>query len=297
MSRLLNLNDIKERIAFNPEPKEVTETRERITNAFSRLEFVEDVHKYFLPQSDGTKIELPSVSSTIEQWVPYVDWDEKCEIKAAKLGIPKEELAREWHENNILSTSCGSKTHFFGENLMNMFIGREDIARENMKFQYTDDDYLIPYCPKEWAILRYYMDILKNDDVYPVMPEAMIYTNYNDTFNLKQAYAGTFDILMAYRINGEIKFAVHDFKTNADIYKSFSRNNGIMMLEPFGSMGFFEEAWSHYAIQLSLYSIGLMQLGIKPIDRVLIWLKDDGTYEKVRVPDLTKTLLDLLERK
>lgn len=629
---MLNLDDVKKRLECNPEDKEITETRELIRNSFSKLEFVEDVHKYFLPQTDGSKIELPSVSATIEQWIPYVDWDEKCEIKAAKLGIPKEELKKQWHENNIISTSCGSKTHFFGENAMNMFIGRENLTKKNMSFQYTEDGYLIPYCGKEWAITKYYEDILSNPNVYPVMPEAMIYTNYNEKYKLRQAYAGTFDILLAYRYKGKIEYAIHDFKglpldtpiltkdgfktmgelkvgdivydkngkyttvincsevhhnpcmkilfddkysivcdyehrweisflkgyslvscvmttqelydyvhklnnskrrsdlipkivsnnalegergnlpidpyvlgvwlgdghsasgyvtnmydgifdeierrgykvgenvdrthhcgkaktrcifglskqlkengliknkhipdifiinssfeqrldllrgimdtdgyynhvrnrfvlttsrlkqaefcikiltslgikptlatatgtcsncknrklfkrwdvtfstdiypflirnvkvhkvgntkhkyrnivdvvkvdtvptrcievdspthtyladkmllvthnTNKDLYKSYSRDNGIMMLEPFGSMGFYEEAWSHYAIQLSLYSIGLMQLGIKPIDRVLIWLKDDGTYEKVKVPDLTDKLLEIL---
>ncbi len=292
--KLININDIKKRYIENPEPKEVSETRELITKSFSKLEFVENVHKYFLPQDDGTKIELPSVSETIKQWTPYVDWDEKCELKAIRMGISKEELQRQWHENNIIATSCGSKTHFFGENFMNLFIGREDKVKRDLPFLYTDDGYMIPYSQKDWAINQYYTDILNNPNVYPVMPEAMIYMNYNDKFKLKQPYAGTFDILMAYKIKGEIKYSVHDLKTNYDIYNSYARKNGIMMLEPFGDMGFYEEPYSHYAIQLSLYSIGLMQLGIKPVDRVLIWLKDDGTYEKVRVPDLTDTLLKLM---
>lgn len=209
---LLNLNDIKERYLSNPEPKEVTETREFIENTFNGLEFEEKEHKYFLPKSDGTKIELTSVSALIQEWVPYVDWDEKCELKALKLGIEPELLKREWHENNIISTHCGSKTHFYGENMMNMFIGREDRIKGTMPYQYTHEGYLIPYCKKEYAIMKYYKDVLDNPNVYPVMPETRIYTNINDKMKLSKPYAGTFDILMAYRMNGQIKYAIHDFK-------------------------------------------------------------------------------------
>jgi hypothetical protein len=126
------------------------------------------------------------------------------------------------------------------------------------------------------------------------MPDAKIYTNYDNTFKITQPSAGTFAILLAYRYKGEIVYSVHDFKTNKDLYKPFSRNNGVMMLPPFDEMGFYEEAYSHYVIQLNCYQLGLMQLGLKIVDRNLIWLKEDGTYEKIKVPDITKTLLPLL---
>lgn len=290
---LLNLSDIKERLSVNPEPTEVKEARELITVSFSKLQFVEDVHKYYLPNGKGKKkIELPSVSSVIKRWEPEIDWEEKAEQKALKLGIPSEELKRQWHETNIVSTSCGSKTHFFGENAMNMFIGREDLTEKNMTFQYTEDGYLIPYCGKEKAITKYYLDILNNPNVYPVMPEAKIYTNLNDMFVMKQPYAGTFDILLAYRYKGEIVFSLQDFKTNQSLYKDFARNNGQMMLPPFDDL--YDEPYSHYAIQLSLYSLGLKQIGINVVDRVIVWLKDEGIYEKIKTPDLTERLLPLL---
>lgn len=290
---MLNLNRIKESNENKHIPKEIEETRNLITESFKNLEFVEDVHKYFLPKGKK-KIELPSVSSIIKRWEQEVDWDEKAELKALSLGIPAEELKRQWHENNIISTSCGSKTHFFGENAMNMFIGREDLAKKNMPFQYTEDGYLIPYCPKEWAITQYYEDIMNNENVYPVMPEAKIYTNYNKTFKMKQPYAGTFDILLAYRYKGEIVYSIHDLKTNKDLYKEYSRDHNIMMKPPFDEMGFYEEPYHHYIIQLNLYQLGLMQLGLKIVDRNLIWLKEDGTYEKIKVPDITQVLLPLL---
>lgn len=287
---IINLKDIKSRYKNNPEPVEVGEARKLITESFANLEFVEDVHKYFLPVGKGKKIELPSVSHTIEQWCPKVDWDMVAEQKALNIGVPVEDLKEQWHVKNITATTNGSLTHFYGENLMNMFIGREDIARENMRYQYTYDDYLIPYCPKERAVMKYYIDILENGDIYPVMPEAKIHTKFdNPYFNILKPYAGTFDILHAYRYKGEIVFAIHDFKTNGDIYDSYARKTGKYMLPPFEDL--FDEAYGHYAVQLSLYQIGLMQLGIKVVDRCLIWLKEDGSYEKVRTPDITDRLL------
>jgi hypothetical protein len=93
MKSILKIDNILERIKRNPEPIEVTEGRNKIIESFKDIEFIEDVHKYFLPQPDGTKKELTSVTTIIEQkFVPYVDWDEKAELKALKLGIPAEEL-------------------------------------------------------------------------------------------------------------------------------------------------------------------------------------------------------------
>ena len=290
---MLNIEDVRKRLKDNPEPKEVGETRNLIIESFKDLEFIEEVHKYFLPKGKS-KIELPSVSSIIHQWEQEVDWDEKAEKKALSLGITTEELKKQWHENNIISTACGSKTHWFGEQAMNMFIGREDLTKQNMPFQFTEDGYLIPYCPKEWAVTQYYEDIMNNENVYPVMPEAKIYTNYNDTFVMKQPYAGTFDILLAYRYKGEIVYAIHDFKTNKDLFKEYSITHNIRMLPPFDDMGFYEQPYHHYVIQLNCYQLGLMQLGLKIVDRCLIWLKEDGTYEKIKVPDITETLLKLL---
>lgn len=290
---MLNIEEIREKNRLKGEPKEIEETRRLVTDTFKDLEFIEETHKYFIKKG-RKKIELPSVSSIIKQWEHEVDWDEKAEIKAAKLGISPEELKKQWHENNIISTSCGSKTHFFGENAMNMLIGREDLTKQNMPFQYTPDGYLIPYCPKEWAITQYYTDILNNPNVFPVMPEAKIYMNYNDKFNLKQPYAGTFDILLGYRYKGEIVYSLQDFKTNSDLYKDYARTYGVMMKQPFEEMGFYEEPFYHYVIQLNCYQLGLMQIGLKIVDRTIVWLKDDKTYEKVKVPDITDKLLEVL---
>ena len=55
-----------------------------------------------------------------------------------------------------------------------------------------------------------------------------------------------------------------------------------------------DEAKSNYTIQLSLYQMGIEQLGYEVADRKIIWLKDDGLYEKISVPDVTKDLKAVL---
>ena len=281
---MINKKDIEARNQINPEPLEVTKTRALITDTFEDLEFIEETHQYFVGED-----ELPPVSTICHGFQPYVDWDSIAEKKAAKLGIPVETLKEDWHKKNITSTSCGSKTHWFGEQMMNLFIGRE----VQLPFQYTPDGYMIPYAPKEKAIEAYWESILSNPRVYPVMPEAKIYLREIDGVKIMKPYAGTFDILMAYKMgDGRVAYSIHDYKSNVDLKNDFNRFKGNHLLEPFTDL--IDEPLSIYSIQLSLYQLGLQQLGLEIVDRNLIWLKEDGTFDKVPVPDLTERLLKTL---
>ena len=82
---MLHIDDVNERLDANPEPKEVKEIRENIIKSFSKLEFVEEGHKYYVHNDDGTLTTLPSVSHVCHQFEPQVDWDVICENKAKKL--------------------------------------------------------------------------------------------------------------------------------------------------------------------------------------------------------------------
>ena len=290
---MLNYYEILERRKKIPEPKEVTEARELILSSFKDLQFFEDEHKYLINRN-GKDYELPSVSSIIHQFEPETDWDDVKKKYAEKNGLTVEQVTKSWHENNIISTTRGSITHFWGENAMNLMLGYKDKVKENMPMHFTKDGYLIPYSKKEEAIEQYYTDILMNEHVFPVIPEAKVYTNLNDMFNFKIEYAGTFDILLAYRYKGEIVFAINDFKTNKSLYSEFNRKNNIILKEPFDKLNLIAEPLSNYTLQLSLYQLALMQLGLKVVDRKLIWLKDDGTYEKIQTKDVTKELIEVL---
>ena len=69
--KMLRIDEIREKLSRIPEPVEVTQIRENILNNFNRIEFVEDVHKYYLPNINGEKEELMSVSAFIHQYEKY----------------------------------------------------------------------------------------------------------------------------------------------------------------------------------------------------------------------------------
>ena len=296
---MLNDDDIRKRLELYPEPPEVAEIRRNIQESFKRLEFQEGPHKYYVHEDDGTVDELPSVSATIEKWEQYVDWDAKKEKKALELGMTVEEVSRMWREKNILATNSGTGAHLYGEMCMHWFQGHPERICDVIKPQY-EDGWLIPQSPKEMAALKYYEDIYdvfmddnKPVKLWPVMPESQIYIFKNNNLGLTYRYSGTFDILHAFQAkNGKWKLAIHDFKTNASLTNDFVMSKKQMMEEPFDDM--LDHAISHYTIQLSLYQLGLEQLGYEIADRKLIWLKDDGTYDKVPVPDVTDRLKNVL---
>lgn len=80
--------------------------------------------------------------------------------------------------------------------------------------------------------------------------------------------------------------------TNKELIKEYSRNTSKMLLHPFEDL--YAEAQSLYTLQLSCYQIPLEDIGLKVIGRRLIHLKDDGTYEKIPLQDVTKELRNTL---
>lgn len=289
---MFHIDDIRARLQANPEPPEVAAIREKILNTFNKLEFVEEGHKYYLPDGNGNKEELISVSKMIEEYVPYVDWDEVCARKAAKLGMDPKVLRRQWKENNLRATTSGSVHHLFGEMYQHFYMGYPEEINEVMRPQYVEG-FFIPVCAKQEAICKFYEDIAACGKIWPVLAETKVYMGVNDTFNIKHKFAGTFDMLFAYQNNqGEWLLLVYDYKTNSSLYGDYVRNNRKMMMDPFDDV--FDESYGHYVVQLSAYELALRQLGFKVADRKLIWLKDDGTYEKISTPCVVDRLVNCL---
>ena len=129
-----------------------------------------------------------------------------------------------------------------------------------------------------------------------MLAETKVYTGKNPKLtNLKQNYCGTFDILFYYKdpTNDENSgLCIFDFKTNKDLRKDFSRENGKFLLPPFGEL--YEESLSFYILQLSCYQIPLEDIGLKVIARRIVWLKDDGSYELLPLQDVTDRLREVL---
>lgn len=288
---MINIEEIKEKLARLPEPPEVKAMRENIVSTFCNLEFVDEGHKYYLPREDGSKEELISVSKLCEQFSVEEDWDAIAARYALKHDMTKEAVQRMWHENNIRATNNGTSTHLYGEMWMNFAMGNTDFDPV-IKPQY-EDGYLIPYSNKQVAVQTFWEDLFKIDSIYPVLAETRVYTGINNNkLGLKQNYAGTFDMLFATKIKNKWKLLIYDYKTNGSLTSIYNQEHDKMLLPPFNYL--VEEAKSHYTLQLSAYQLAIEQLGYEVADRKLVWVKDDGTYEKISLPDVTQELKNAL---
>ena len=132
-----------------------------------------------------------------------------------------------------------------------------------------------------------------------VLNEAKVYSGLNQdpSKNPTNQFCGTFDMLYYFQHptdESKSGLLIFDYKTNAELEKEYSHTKGKMLLEPFTHM--YDEPKSIYTLQLSSYQIPLEDIfpNIPIIDRKLIWLKDNGTYEKITLPDMTRTLRAIL---
>lgn len=283
----------KKKLIVEGEPKEVTEIRNKILTEFKDLQFIEEGHKYIL---NGTQ--LPSVSEVTHKFQKQEDFNLIAERYAEKNGETAQYWLDKWKFKNLKATTTGTLTHEFGESLGWMLNGHSEFITESCKTKYIKDkNWLIPTRPKEESVLKFWEDVfIPNDNVYFVLAETKVYTGKNkDLTNLNQDYAGTFDLLWYYKHptdESKSGLIILDYKTNASLENSFSRNIGKFFLEPFDEM--YDESLSAYKLQLSAYQLPLEDIGLKVIARRIIWLKEDSTYEVIPIDDYTNELRAVL---
>lgn len=269
------------------EPAEVTQARELVLESFKDLEFYEEGHRYIL---NGK--ELHSVSTIGHRYLnkPF-NADYQATLYASKHGQTAEYWKGQWECNSFKATTLGTKTHEFGESLAYLMAGHPEFIRPAIRPQFLESqNYLADIHPKETAVRLFLNDLPSS--YHLVLNETKVYSGKNPdpAKNLKEQICGTFDMLYWFDGGGDASkagFVVFDYKTNANITDDYNRQKNIMLLPPFDNM--YQEALSEYTIQLSLYSLMLEDIGLKVIDRKLIWLKDE-TYEKVTVPDISAKL-------
>ena len=270
------------------EPAIVAETREKILMEFKDLEFHEEGHIYIL---DGCQ--LPSVTQVAHRFIrePF-DEDFQAMRYAERHGETPEYWKREWHKNSFRATTLGTKTHEFGESLAYQRAGHPEMIRPSVINQYSEEySYLAPIHPKEEAVVKF-LDALP-PSYHLVLNEARIYSGKNPdpSRNIKEQICGTFDMLYYYDGGGKSEkagFVIFDYKTNKCLENEANWKFGKYLKAPFDDL--VEQDLSLYTIQLSLYSLMLEDIGLKVLDRKLIWLKNDGEFEKVTVPDVSERL-------
>ena len=80
--------------------------------------------------------------------------------------------------------------------------------------------------------------------------------------------------------------------TNKDLYKNFKEQK---LLEPFEEL--LDMPLNIYKLQLSLYQNCLEKVGLKTVARRILWLKPDGTYDKISLEEYVKVLREALKNK
>lgn len=261
-------------------------TRKLLEDKFGNIQFIEEGHEYFIEKEKYTP-----VSTVISEYEQPFEEDKVAENYARKNRRTKEDVLKEWKFKNLKSTIGGSRVHEFGESYTNMVAGFPEKICESNRKQYVDckgEMMLIPTYPKESAVKKFYDE--KSEYLVPVGAEFKLSTRYMG--DKVRKICGTCDLLFYEEdpLFGESQFVLADWKTNASLTNDFKRNKKICMKFPFDNM--IDDALSHYTLQFNLYRRMLESVGVKIGDMRLIWLKEDGNYEIIKIEKLNDCILD-----
>ena len=261
-------------------------TRNLLEEKFGNIQFIEEGHEYFIEDEKYTP-----VSTVISEYEQPFDEDRVAENYARKNHRTKEDVLKEWKFKNLKSTIGGSRVHEFGESYTNMVAGFPEKICESNRKQYVDcrgEMVLVPTYAKEFSVKKFYDE--KSDCLIPVGAEFKLSTRYMG--DKVRKICGTCDLLFYEEdpLFGEGQFVLADWKTNASLTNDYKRKNGICMKFPFDNM--IDDALSHYTLQFNLYRRMLESVGVKIGDMRLIWLKEDGDYEIIKIGKLNDSILD-----
>lgn len=223
---------------------------ELIHSAFEQVIFEPVNHTYTV---DGNNL-IP-VSNVIKKFYKEFDANAEAERCAIKYGKPKEYFLQLWSNKGNRAASFGTSVHSFGE-------------------EYFYNRNLIPTNNHEIALVKFWTELHRS--IQPTLAEARIYTK-------KYQYAGTFDLLCYDMDFGG--YIIYDYKTNENLFKNYM---GQTMFYPFDDL--LDTPFNHYQLQLSCYQIPLEDINMKILDRRIVWLKGDGTYEVYPTENYTKQL-------
>lgn len=269
--------------------------RDKIINAFKDLVFDEAPHKYYLHGK-----EMECVSNITHIFKPEFDTEIMAQAtyernynneKSKYYQMTVEEIKKQWKDISNNACTLGSERHEFGESCFYFMSNQFDKILPAFKdrLKYIDG---IPVfeaqMPKEEAIVDFWNDIPIS--FIPLLAETKVFIE-SDNFE----YSGTFDITFYYdpSVDGgnplNEGIFIFDYKTNADLYKNFNQQK---LLSPFDDL--LDMSLNIYKLQLAAYQICLENIGFNIIGRRLIWLRNNGSYEKIALEDLSKQLFGAL---
>lgn len=93
---------------------------------------------------------MTSVGTLIETYSPKIDWDKKAKDKAKELGVPKDDILKEWEEARNKGIAKGKALH---ERKHSEYLGQDNyISYEYMKL---DDEFV--YSPENYIVSEGYI--------------------------------------------------------------------------------------------------------------------------------------------
>ena len=145
-----------------------------------------------------------------------------------------------------------------------------DEFKERIKTDENGETIFCAEMPKEVAAMNFYKDL--PDCYIPILAETKV---YDEDLN----YSGTFDLLMYY---------------DATLNGKSDSNSGLLVLDWKTNKDLLNMSLNVYKLQLSLYMNCIEKIGFKVIDRKLMWLKNDGRYEKIELEEYVDRLVKYL---
>lgn len=272
---------------------EITGAERKLMRMFASLRLDAASHTYACRMDSGAERQLPCVSSVVSALSPQVDWDAKAGAVAAREGRAKGDVLAEWEYGRLAAAEAGTAAHRYAEAWFHFGRGKPEFITDRDMASRLKGGWLLPTCPREEAVCAFWGSLIGRG-AYPVAAERGLHTLWLSPGPAVD-YAGTCDLLVADQPEkgGPVSFTLYDYKTNARLESAYARSRGCMMPPPFA--GLYDEPLGRYAVQLSLYSLALRSAGVSVSRRELVWLRPDGTYETVGVPDVEAQCREALE--
>jgi ATP-dependent exoDNAse (exonuclease V) beta subunit len=258
------------------------------------IKFIEDGHKYIISTDPNSK--YTSVTTFVHSHFPHFDADSiinsMMKSKGWKeghkyWGMTPEQIKTQWSNNGTSVSSAGTNLHYEIECFNN---------DKRYTFKYSNKElyeiYMSDNCDKiemmslEW---KYFLNFVKDQShLIPYRTEWMI---FDDEYKI----AGSID--MVYE-NPDGTLSIYDWKRSKGIIKTNNFNK--FAITPIISHLPDTNFW-HYALQLNTYKFILERKYGKTIkDLYLVRLHpdtDEKNYELIKLPDLTKEVIDLFEER
>lgn len=232
----MEINDRFEDVEYNKALYDMAALRTKCEKAFGHIEFNEEAHIYTM---NGTN--PPSVSSILKKYYEPFDEEYWSNRKAQELGVPVEDILKQWKDKNLLATETGSKIHYELEcYACSKYLPFKEVKELTINNRYVDEDRV----KKLVSLGMQWLDSMI-DRGYLLFDTELIMGSD------KYGYVGTADLIFW----KDGCFHIYDWKTNN---KEINGRVYRQLLPPYQHLG--DTTLNHYKLQLNYYALLLSQV-------------------------------------